>query len=246
VENDGCWCGQSYFVGADGNPRVVTSTGGTLRSYLVKTSPKPALAYEASWSNLYSEQDPGFFTSISSNGTQAGSAVIWAIQRPTNNNPAYVKLYAFDPTNTSGPIWSGVAGTWPFASNANANLVPVVGNGHVFVASYGNLSIFGPSPGAQAKIFHAPPRPQMVVFPDAPHDLYGLVVAHDGGTVKLRLRTGNEVTVDIAAALAAHHVAPPAIGHAALVRGDYGKNGVFDAVYLLHQKDSQKLWPADR
>jgi hypothetical protein len=246
VVNNGCWCGQSYFVGADGNPRVLTSTGGALRSYLVKTAPKPALAEERIWSGLNSAQDPGFFTTVSSNGTQAGSAVVWAVIRPSNDDPAYVTLYAFDPTNQSGPIWSGVAGTWPFAVNANANLVPVVGNGHVFVASYANLSIFGLSAAARPISFRAPPRPPMPAFPDAPHALAGLVVAHDGAAVTLRLRSGTAVKVDIAAALAAHHVAPPAIGHAVLARGDYGKDGVFAATYLLHQKDSQALWPADR
>jgi hypothetical protein len=246
VENDGCWCGQSYFVGADGNARVVTSTGNTLRSYKVETSVSPRLALETSWYGVDGAQDPGFFTTISSNGTQAGSAVVWAMARPTDTDPADVTLYAFDPTNASGPIWSGVAGTWPFAGSANANLVPVVANGHVFVASYGNLSIFGVSDAARHKAFRAPPRPQMVIFPGAPHELRGMVMARDTGAVTLRLRNGAMVKVDIAAAQKASHVAPPSVGHAALARGAYGKDGVFEAVYLLHQKDSEKLWPADR
>ncbi|MGP6156293.1 MAG: hypothetical protein ACLPYS_01945 [Vulcanimicrobiaceae bacterium] len=32
-------------------------------------------------------QYPGFFTSVSSSGTQAGSAIVWAVSRPQNNNP---------------------------------------------------------------------------------------------------------------------------------------------------------------
>ena len=246
VENDGCWCGQSYYVGADGQGRLITSTGGTLRSYILETSPKPSLSFEAGW-GVYTGQDPGFFTTISSNGTQAGSAVIWAIGRPTDTDPADVRLFAYDPANRSGPIWQGVAGTWPFAGSANANLVPVVANGHVFVASYANLSIFGVSPdAARHTAFHAPPRPNVVVFPGAPHELHGIVMARDNDSLLLRLRSGETVKVAFGAAQTASHVAPPSVGHAALARGDYGADGVFEAMYLLHQKDSAKLWAADR
>ena len=242
AENDGCWCGQSYFTGADGKNRVVTSTGNTLRSYIVRTSPKPGLVLENTW-RLNSGQDPGFFTSISSNGTAAASAIIWAIGRPTDTDPADVRLYAIDPAGSAIPIFSAVAGTWPFAGNANANIVPVVANGHVFVASYGNLSIFGLS--AAHLQFRAPKRPEAIMFPGAPHELHGMVTAIDGTLVTLRLRNGQMVKVDTASAAHAFHVAPPAVGHASLVRGAYGKDGTFTAAYVLHQKDSQALWAVD-
>ena len=44
-------------------------------------------------------------------------------------------------------LFSGVAGTWPNL-NGNANLVPVVANGKVYVASYRQLRIFGLTPAA--------------------------------------------------------------------------------------------------
>jgi hypothetical protein len=89
-------------------------------------------------------QDPGFFTSISSNGT--ANPIIWALSRPaTNNNGAPISLYAFDPESGGGTmsqLFKATAGAWP-NTTGNANLVPVVANGLVFVASHQQLQIFG-------------------------------------------------------------------------------------------------------
>jgi hypothetical protein len=247
--NYGCWCGQSYFVGGDGVGRVVESTGSNVIVWKVKTSPKAALVYESSSPSVNSGQDPGFFTTVSSNASEGNSAVIWAVSRPTDNDPADVMLQAFDPASGSAALFSGVAGTWPFACCANANLVPVVANGHVFVASYGNLSIFGIAAGQKHPItFKAPPRPVPVAYPASPHALYGIVTKLDNAShsMTLRLRNGQSVQVDFAAAAKAFHVAAAAPGHASLVRGAYGNGGAFVASYVLHQKDSQLLWPADR
>ena len=244
--NYGCWCGQSYYVGADGVGRVVESTGSTILVWKVRTSPA-SLSIESHSQGLNSGQDPGFFTTISSNGTQAGSAVIWAISRPTDTDPANVYLQAFDPANGAAYLFGAVAGTWPFAGNANANLVPVVANGHVFVTSYGNLSIFGLAPaGARHATFKAPARPVPISDTSTPHALCGIVTAMQDGGFTLRKRDGSVVRVDDAAAGRAFHLAAPSLGHASLVRGAYGKDGVFVAAYVLHQKDSTGLWPADR
>jgi hypothetical protein len=244
--NNGCWCGQTYYVGADGVGRVVESTGQSLDIWKLQTAPKTKLVYDTG-TYVGGGQDPGFFTSISSNGQQAGSQVIWAVSWPTDTNPANVTLRAFDPANGAATLFSGTAGTWPFAGSANANIVPVVANGHVFVASYANLSIFGLSGAGAAHLlaFRAPPRPEMPLPAGMAHELYGIVVAADPGALTLRTRAGALVRVDIAAALAAHGAAPEAVGQAALIRGDY-KNGVLEARYVLHAKPSPSLWGPDR
>ena len=56
----------------------------------------------------------------------------------TNN----VYLYAFDAANNLTQLFSAVAGNWP-NTGGNANIVPVVANGKVYVASNKKLSIFG-------------------------------------------------------------------------------------------------------
>jgi hypothetical protein len=139
-----CWCGQSYYVDPSGSsPRVVTSGGSIMQVYQVITSPLPALNLVAQSTSLFgTQQDAGFFTTISSNGTS--NAVIWALARPLGVSSNAVRLYAFNPDSgsTLKPIYTSSAGTWPNL-NGNANLVPVVANGEVFVASYKQLDIFG-------------------------------------------------------------------------------------------------------
>ncbi len=139
-----CWCGPSYFVDpSDGVGRVVTSGGHTVQVYKIQTSPSPTLTKVSTSPNVVGSLDPGFFTSISSNGT--ASPIIWALSRPTGSgNPIY--LYAFNPESLIGTtmkqLFKTHAGTWP-NTGGNSNLVPVVANGEVFVASYARLQIFG-------------------------------------------------------------------------------------------------------
>jgi hypothetical protein len=241
--NNGCWCGQSYYVGSDGVGRVVSSTGSNTIVYQVQTSPDTRLVKESQSPYLNSGQDPGFFTTVSSNGTVAGSAVVWALPHPQATT---INLVATDPANGSAEIFSAPAGTWPFSGNANANLVPVVANGHVFVASYQNLSIFGLAGNARHAAFHPAPAPAPYVFADAAHDIYGIAVALDGARLSLRTRAGAVVQVDLAAARRSGDAAEPVVGQGALVRGDYDRAGVLVAKFVLHARNNAALWPADR
>jgi hypothetical protein len=141
----GCWCGPSYFVDPmDGLARVVSSGGKSLEIWKLQTSPKVLLKRVRDGFVGGGVQDPGFFTSISSNGTS--SPIIWALARPPNNSSKYpIYLSAFDPEAGTGAmthIFHAIAGSWPNWTG-NANLVPVVANGQVFVASYKQLQIFG-------------------------------------------------------------------------------------------------------
>jgi hypothetical protein len=43
-------------------------------------------------------------------------------------------------------LFHGQAGTWP-STTGNSNLVPLVANGEVFVATHNQLRIFGIKPG---------------------------------------------------------------------------------------------------
>lgn len=140
-----CWCGPSYFVDpSDGLGRVVSSGGRSVQVYKIQTSPAPALVKVSASPNIVGTQFPGFFTSISSNGT--ASPIIWALSHPVtaSGNPIY--LYAFNPEALTGGAMKLIvrlqAGTWP-NTGGNSNLVPVVTNGEVFVASHAQLKIFG-------------------------------------------------------------------------------------------------------
>jgi hypothetical protein len=151
-----CWCGESYFVDPkDGLGRVVSSGGGEVILWKVQTSPKVSLIKVASVGGLGTNlqgQSGGFFTSISSNGT--ANPIVWAISRPTTNNKgAPISLFAFNPEPrgaTIDKLFDSVAGNWQNTSG-DANLVPVVANGQVFVASNRQLQIFGLLAGRDTK-----------------------------------------------------------------------------------------------
>jgi hypothetical protein len=141
-----CWCGLSYFVGSDGAGRIVTSDNtNTVQIWKIVTSPALDITMERESNPLPAAWNSGFFTSISSNGSS--NAIIWAVGRPINSSPYYVTLDAFDPATmttlgSSPAAFTATTGTWP-NRNANANIVPVVVNGQVFVASYKQLTIWG-------------------------------------------------------------------------------------------------------
>jgi hypothetical protein len=143
----GCWCGQSYFVDpADGIARVVTSGGHNILVWSVNTtSSSPSLTNVAKSESIPGGQDPGFFTSISSNGLS--NAIIWAVSRPpASSSTSPIGLFAFNPDSLNGTtmtqLFKAEAGNWPNVTG-NSNLVPVVANGEVFVASNKQLRIFG-------------------------------------------------------------------------------------------------------
>jgi hypothetical protein len=139
----GCWCGPSYYVdGADGAGRVVSSGGTQVISWKVLTSPAPSLKRVATSPGIGGSQDPGFFTTVSSNGTS--SPIIWALSRAQSASKSPIYLFAFNPDTGTAmtTLFRTTAGNWPYVGG-NANLVPVVANGQVFVASHKELRIFG-------------------------------------------------------------------------------------------------------
>jgi outer membrane protein assembly factor BamB len=138
-----CWCGHSYFVDpSDGLARVVSSGSRIAKVWKLQTSPTPTLTKVSTSPSIGGGQDPGFFTTISSNGT--ASPIIWALSRPVSSSSTDINLFAFDPESgaTMTQLFKASAGTWPNLGG-NANLVPLVANGRVFVASNKELRIFG-------------------------------------------------------------------------------------------------------
>lgn len=135
----GCWCGQSYFRGPKGQGLVVTSGGNSIGVYEVQTSPSVALHFLKAATIAAGSQNPGFFTTVSSNGTN--NAIIWALSHPPGTGKNPINLYAFDAANGKR-LFTTVAGYWP-NTGGNSNLVPVVANGQVFVTSNKVLAIFG-------------------------------------------------------------------------------------------------------
>ncbi len=137
-----CFCGASYFLDPkDQTPRVVSSGGNVVAVWKLQTSPSVTLTNIAQSAALF-PRNHGFNTTVSSFGLQ--NPIIWAIARQTFQTPALV-FFAIDPEAGGAklnPIFSTQnIGTWP--EPGNANLVPVVANGKVFVAASQQLTIFG-------------------------------------------------------------------------------------------------------
>jgi hypothetical protein len=139
-----CWCGQSFFVApSDGAARVVSSGGRKVVVWRLQTLLPAKLQVVAESPAIGGVQSPGFFTTISSNGTS--NPIIWALSRAQNASKSPIFLFAFNPESGGSEmttLFKEPAGNWPNLGS-NSNLVPVVANGQVFVASYKQLRIFG-------------------------------------------------------------------------------------------------------
>jgi hypothetical protein len=254
---EGCWCGPSYFIGFDNIPRLVTSTGSTLRTWHIHSSSPHLTGPGGSATINASQQDPGFFTTVSSNGTATGSGIIWAVGRPhpVSTNPTAVTLYAFSattPATTPGklqPLFSGPAGSWP--GSKNANIVPVVANGKVYVASayvnsshktQGQLNIFGIGGTGQ-------PLASAVASLPSPHVVSGTLLTVSGSTLTLKTRKGESATVDASQAIQNQQVGTPLnVGVPLTAEGKaIEANGALLATSIDRAKgDKGELWPEDK
>jgi len=240
-----CWCGPAYYQGSDGIGRIVSSGQTWVDVWQVAAGHgKPSLSMQSQYSNIADGQDWGFFTSVSSNGTTEGTDIVWAVGRPTDNDPAYVDLYAVDPDNGQ-LLFSEVAGQW-LNTTGNSNIVPMVANGLVYVASDQMLTIFGPGGSRKAtlpKIRFVDMRPRLA---PGEHDIYGTVLAANGLLATIRERKGGVLKVDLSDAVRNANYVPPQAGHAVHARGTIDKSGLMHAVDVLHAKDRPAMWPGDR
>jgi hypothetical protein len=238
-----CWCGQSYFVGSDLVPRIVTGGNRQIVSWRLQTAPAVALTQESVSPVLPSVQDPGVFTTVSSNGTSPGSAVVWTVTRPATRSPATVSLDALDPA--SGTIlFSAVAGTWP-SVDGNANIVPTVFKGRVYVASFGQLAIFGSlTAGSKARVAVAPQTRLEAAEPGV-HEVYGIVELASGSRFLLRAREGR-ISVDATPAARAALVVRLYRGEAVFVRGRSRAPNSLEAISVARAKSSPASWAQDR
>jgi PQQ-like domain len=245
----GCWCGESYFAAAkDSLPRIVASGGNNVTIWKVKTSPTPKLILAGTSQGLPGGQDPGFFTTVSSAGSQS-DAIIWAVARP-QYVPGSITLMAFksEPQGASSmleTLYQATAGYWA-ATQANANIVPVVANGKVYVASYQQLDIFGL--GGSAPVEPGPMVASLIYRTtfSARNEVTGTLVEISGSSLALRTRTGRVVRVDDSDAVRHERSAVLIVGRPFNVRGAYDAAGVLHAAAIVRAKPSPGTWPPDR
>jgi hypothetical protein len=155
-------------------------------------------------------------------------------------------------------LFYGDLGAWKNVGG-NANSVPVVANGKVFVASDQNLAIFGigtvssplpllssstiiPKIATGARIQTT--KPEAVGGP-ANVMVFGIItsISEEGSMLALRLRDGRMVQVDTSFASQYHAIGVPVVGNAALVRGTFDANGVLQAVQVQRGKNANAYGP---
>ena len=254
VSVGGCWCGPAYFKGSDGVGRVVSSGGTTAIAWKVNTSASPALQQEATSSSVQSDGS-GFFTSVSSDGTNAGTAIVWAIGRPTNDHQQ-IKLFAFNGTASGSALpllWSGNAGTWPGShsdSGGNANLVPTVANGRVYVPGFNELRIFGLISTRKGKRFPARAETMSTHLEERhskiPGALYwGTIRSTDGLRITIALRTGKILKVDLSEAIKEQTTIHPILGRTVVINGKLDSKGVLQARTMARASADPKSWDPD-
>jgi hypothetical protein len=247
---DECWCGPSYFEGADGIGRVVSSGGSQVRVWKVNTAASPALSQEGA-AAIDAGQDGGFLTSVSSNGRHHDSAIIWAVSHALGSD-SHLELYAFNAKAAGGTLatlWSGEAGSWP-NNGGNANIVPMVANGRVYVASYQELQIFGlldrehPHGHPEERRAH-PPAPAASLIPASGPLYWGTIRKVEGRRIELELRNGSRLTVDVSKVVPSASSDTGAVGHTLAISGTMGADKVFVASGLWRIK-RHNPWGPDR
>jgi hypothetical protein len=237
----GCWCAESYFTGSDGVNRVVSSGSNTLQTWQVHMTPSPMLVPDSWTQNIQNGQDSGFFTWVSSNGTANG--IIWAVGRPISNSNDLVYLNAFD-ANAGTPLVTNMqAGHWP-NTQGNANLVPVVTGGKVYVGSYKQLAIFGIKTTAGPPAAIQQVAPPQEALPADMHRLTGTIVSVSLPTIVLQTHSGADVTVDATAAIQSDHIA--IAGLALIAVGHFRSDGALVAESISRAKSDPASWLPDR
>lgn len=217
------------------------SSGGTqIGVWQVNSSPSPSLTQIHSSMDIGGSGDGGFFTSISSSGD--ANVIIWAVSRQSSDRYCGTMvlhdhpcgppptLFAFQPvpgTLELKPLFQSPAGNWDLppgrdvkSSAANSNIVPVVANGHVYVASYRELDIFGfVRPVVIAEI------PSTSNIQSSP----GIITTVNGSQFTMKTESGGEVQVEAEAAIKNGLSTELAIGQAVWVYGSTDAQGLLHA-----------------
>jgi len=113
----------SVYWGASNQP---------MEAFALTTSPSAKLTYTSETSNSFGGEG-GEIPGVSSNGTKAGTAIVWATTRPSQGS--MIQLYAYNATNLSHMLYAGTVGPWE--AEGDAFLTPTIADGHVFVGGAG-------------------------------------------------------------------------------------------------------------
>jgi len=140
------WGGPATFQDATGTNYVVYGSGNPLTTYKLGLSPIGLTTQSSANVGCLECRDQGSQPVVSSNGTTAGTAVVWALKTPGNSGGT-ITLYAFNALKMSQTLFAGAAGQWTITPGAawigGALVSPTVANGRVYVPTDGAVAVFG-------------------------------------------------------------------------------------------------------
>jgi hypothetical protein len=132
----GVWGGPAYYQGPDGGVVFYQISSDVLRAFAVSTGSNPKLT-----ATVLGTTNGGFggaLPIVSSNGSQAGTGVVWMVRR---TSPP--QLEAYDAEKLGAPIFAAAVGAW---TSGTPFLTPLEANGRVYVPTTGQVAIFGLAP----------------------------------------------------------------------------------------------------
>jgi hypothetical protein len=133
----GIWGGgPAYYAGPAGPLVYVQTNSAPLTGFAASTGTTPGLT-----ATLHGTIKAGYGGSapiVSSNGSAAGTGVVWLVRR---SSP--VNLEAYDAVKLGAPLFRASVGYWSNTSDGNAYLTPLEANGRVYVGNYKTVSVFG-------------------------------------------------------------------------------------------------------
>lgn len=143
--------GPVWWDAPDGSYAYIWGAAGdNLRQYKFNRS-----AGQFASTNVYAQSvtvggsgQPGGILSLSANGTNTGSGIVWAAINTANNaNQAVVAgtLHAYDAQNIGTELWnSDQSGTRDMLGNFAKFVAPTVANGKVYMATFSNrINVYG-------------------------------------------------------------------------------------------------------
>jgi len=126
------WNNNIYFWGTNHVLNAIPITNG-LPDFTQISSSSTSLGF------------PGATPSISSNGTAAGTAILWAIGRGSAGVNGPAEVYAFDASNISNELWKSTqaANNRDSAGNYVKFSTTTISNGKVYVGTSSEVDVYG-------------------------------------------------------------------------------------------------------
>ncbi len=129
-----CFCAPAYYVAGSGGVVFYQTSGDVMRAYTVATGAAPSLTQIAAGTDQAGFG--GSFPIVSSNGSTAGTGVVWALEHGST-----MQLHAYDAGKLGAPLFQANSGSW--SNGSRGWLTPLVANGRVYAPATGTVEVFG-------------------------------------------------------------------------------------------------------